>query len=649
METSSDENPIQARSRETEGPIDPPASLASLPTQNRLPVLLLASWFGLAAGLLELVLLVFRVKVFEKGVFLKSSHFLWMIPVADLGLFLAFGLVLGLLARAWPNKGPALMIGGFVFLTVLSQLLLIPGLMMVACLMMAGGCARLATPIVLHRRSLFVKLVKFSAPVFAATLIVIAGSTFAHESLARRAARSGRPMAAPDAPNVLLIVLDTVRADHLSLYGYGRETTPNLSRLAKRGVRFDRVHSTAPWTLPSHASLMTGRWPHELDVERHGGLDTTYPTLAEFLRGRGYATAGIVANQFYCGHESGLNRGFDDYRDFPIGIGETLRSSTLGWLLMRTVNRVQDELAARFEHHHFASLAQDFQRKDGDLVNREFLDWLDLRDGRPFFTFLNYFDVHGPYVVPSSFHQHFGKSPDTYEEGALIRDWWKESKAPHSAEDLRLLIDSYDDCIAALDQQLGRLFDELTRRGLFEKTLVVVTADHGEEFGEHGHYTHGFDLYEPETHVPLLVFGPSRVPGNRVVNESVSLRDLPATIVDLLGFGDKAPFPGTSLARTWEKSHDQGPATPEIAISELRSLIEPTLEKATDDSETGQSTALFDENFAYIKDQDGHEELYDLELDARQSHDISRSPESEPILARFRKALKASVIPSPAR
>ncbi len=138
---------------------------------------------------------------------------------------------------------------------------------------------------------------------------------------------------------MLLIVLDTVRADHLSLYGYGRATTPHLDRFARAGVRFDAARSTAPWTLPSHASMFTGRWPHELAVERHGILGTEFPTLAGFLRDRGYATAGVVANQFFCGHDSGLARGFDVYRDYSVTPGEVLRASTLGWLLARNVNR----------------------------------------------------------------------------------------------------------------------------------------------------------------------------------------------------------------------------------------------------------------------------------------------------------------------
>jgi arylsulfatase A-like enzyme len=634
MGTSPNQEPAQAFSE-------------SSPAQERLPILLLSLWFGLAAGLLEMVLLVVRVKVFEKGVFLRSSQFYWMIPVADVGLFLASGLAVGLLARPWRAWRPSLVVGGLLFLACLSQLLLVRGLMLVACVMVAAGFSRVVTPMVLRRQSFFLKLVKRSAPVLALGLIAITGWTFARESLARRRALEGRPLAAAGAPNVLFVVLDTVRADHLSLHGYGRETTPHLSLLAKKGVRFDRVHSTAPWTLPSHASLFTGRWPHELNVEQRGGLDSTYPTLAEFLRSRGYATAGIVANQFYCGHESGLNRGFDDYRDFPVTPGAVFRSSTLGWLLARTFNRVQDELAARFKPNQIAVLSQDFQRKDGDEVNREFLDWLAVRGDRPFFAFLNYFDAHGPYVAPSTLHRHFGMVPKSHDEIVLVRDWWKESKAPHTAEQLKLLVDSYDDCIAALDQQLGRLFEELTRRGLLDNTLVIITADHGEEFGEHGHYTHGFSLYEPETHVPLVIFGPSRVPKNQVVQESVSLRDLPATIADLLGWREGSLFPGSSLAKTWENRGDESVAGRDLVLSELRPLIEPTLEKPIDNVGTGQATALFDQNFAYIKDQKGHEELYNLEVDPEQTHDLSKLPESEPILARFRKTLLATPAASP--
>ena len=127
-------------------------------------------------------------------------------------------------------------------------------------------------------------------------------------------------MPPPDAPNVLLIVLDTVRADHLSLYGYRRPTSPTLERLARRGVRFDEARATAPWTLPSHASLFTGRWPHELGVKWLTPWRGNDPTLAEYLGSRGYATAGFVANTLYCSYDSGLGRGFTRYDDYILDL-----------------------------------------------------------------------------------------------------------------------------------------------------------------------------------------------------------------------------------------------------------------------------------------------------------------------------------------
>ena len=149
-----------------------------------------------------------------------------------------------------------------------------------------------------------------------------------------------RPLPSGDPPNVLLIVLDTVRADRLSLYGYRRPTSPTLERLAKRGIRFDEARATAPWTLPSHASMFTGRWPHELDVNWHTPLGTKFPTLAEYLGSRGYATAGFVANVHYCSYEFGLDRGFTHYEDYVLEPMTPLRMCYLGDLALKAVSHL---------------------------------------------------------------------------------------------------------------------------------------------------------------------------------------------------------------------------------------------------------------------------------------------------------------------
>ena len=186
---------------------------------------------------------------------------------------------------------------------------------------------------------------------------------------------------------MLLIVWDTVRAGNLSLHGYGRRTSPNLERLAGRGVRFDQAFATAPWTLPSHSSLFTGRWPHELTADWQSPLDGTHPTLAEYLAAHGYDTAGFVANLDYCSRETGLSRGFAHYEDYPIepwdvftryiGLGSRLDlltpASVINRLLKKYLGDSYDVIPRSKEH-----------AKDAAAVDRSFLAWLSWqRDAGP--------------------------------------------------------------------------------------------------------------------------------------------------------------------------------------------------------------------------------------------------------------------------
>ena len=603
------------------------------------PVLLICLWFGLVAGLLELTLLVTRVQVFENGAWMRSPHFVWMVPVSDMLLAAAVGLFLAPLARAWPRRGRPLVVGTLITLACLSQLLLIRGLQSMTCVLIAIGLARQSTPFVIARWPRFLSLVRRSLPLLLGVVVALVGFSFGRDSFARHRAVDGRPPVSGRPPNILLIVLDTVRADRLSLYGYGRDTTPNLARLARRGVRFDRARSTAPWTLPSHASLFTGRWPHELEIERHHHLDATFPTLAESLRDRGYSTVGVVANQFFCNSESGLGRGFNDYLVFSVTPGEILRSSTLGWLLAVVADRTRVELVWRLRRDVQSVVSLDFRRKDASEVNHGFLDWLDRHDGRPFFAFLNYFDAHDPYIVPGGARKHFGKVPRSRADFALLRDWQKLNYKSLGPEAVELASDSYDDCIAALDHELGRLFDELTRRGVLERTTVIITADHGEQFGEHGRYRHAASLYGPEVHVPLIIFGPRGVPAGRVVRAPVSLRDLPATVADLLGWQDTSPFPGSSLAKTWETKGDQGRVSADPPLSELGELIEPSREKFAPFTSAESLRAIADEGMIYIRHGGGKEEMYDMDVDPSESLDLSESEESGPILTRLRQTL----------
>ena len=296
------------------------------------------------------------------------------------------------------------------------------------------------------------------------------------------------------------------------------------------GVRFEHVLSTAPWTLASHATMFTGRYPHELSADWLTALDATYPTLAEGLSARGYAAAGFVANMWYCSYETGLARGFSHYEDYPISAAHVMLSSSLGHLLSGT-----------------HSLRNKLSRKSAETVNAEFLEWLNRRrDSRPYFVFLNYMDAHEPYQPPAGFDNIYSTPGDA----ALIRDLNDASASPKlMPEARRAAIGEYDESITYLDYELGRLFTELKRRGRWDRTLVVITADHGEEFGERGLYFHGNSLYRASLEVPLLLRLPGVVPAGRSIGAQVSLRDLAATVLALSG--GRPELPGRSLARYW--------------------------------------------------------------------------------------------------
>jgi arylsulfatase A-like enzyme len=602
-------------------------------------VLLTAVWFGLAAGLLELSVLGVRVWAFEQGFFLRSEHFLWTVPLSDLVIYGSVGLALAFWLWAGRPLTARWIVGILLFVSCMSQLLMVRGLNLLTCALLSWGIALRTAGWVEARLSRSRRLVPVGALVFSIFLIGLAGASLFWKTHARRRGGDQRAESSRPALNVLLIVLDTVRADHLSLYGYTRDTTPNLRRLANQGVRFERARSTAPWTLPSHASMFTGRWPHELDVERLGRLDTTYTTLSEFLGAQGYATAGFVANPLLYGSKSGLARGFDAYLDYPVNVADVLRASSLGWLLGRVAGRIGGELRWCFTSDLAGTVSLDFTRKHATAINGEFLDWLSKNGERPFFAFLNYFDAHDPYLTPRGPTIKCATVPTSRSDFAMLRDWQRLDKDALSPKDIQLARDAYDNCIASLDHDVGRLIDELRARGLLEKTLLILTSDHGEQFGEHGTFGHGLSLYEPEVHVPMLIISPGRVPPGRVVSEAVSLRDVPATVVDFLGLNKGSPFPGISLAATWRERPAPGSSSSLAPLSELDARIEDVPVPRNAPAFAGPLRAILSDGNVYIHQGSGAEELYDLDSDATESHNLSGKEAAGPILDRCRRIL----------
>jgi arylsulfatase A-like enzyme len=487
-------------------------------------------------------------------------------------------------------------------------------------------------------------LVRRTAPLLAGTLLATLLAMIGGRAWSEHRAVSSLPSPPPNAPNLLLIVWDTVRADHLGLHGSGRRTTPHLEALARRGTRFDLAFATSGWTLPSHASLFTGRWPHELGVDWRSPMRRDVPTLAGFLGSRGYDTAGFVANLDHCSRETGLARGFAHYEDYPLDVWDAFtrylalvrRLQLPGWActleaVWRRYSGRSYDLVPRAKEHV----------KDAAAVDRAFLDWLSWQQarGRPFFAFLNYNDAHTPYEVPDRSVPGFGLRPVSCDERLTLSSWNALDKSSLTARDVQLATDVYDDSIAYLDERLGRLLAELGRRGVLDQTLVIVASDHGEHLGDHRLFSHGCSLYRQLVQVPLVIVGGTAgVPAGRVVSEPVSLRDIPATVADRLGLGRDAPFPGESLARYWVPGGAAGPPRAEPLLMETgQPVFLPN--QGREPVAQGPMSSLVASGMHYIRSAQGREELYLLATDPEERVNVAGSPMGRVAVQGFRQQL----------
>jgi arylsulfatase A-like enzyme len=616
-------------------------------------ILALSAWCGLIAGLLEVGTTVLRKQVLDPDRLYKMSrHFVWLIPVSNVCVFLTLALFGCIIAIGWPRRG-CWLVNRFLCALVLlpSILVAFPRIYSLAWLVVMLGVAARLVPFLERHGPGFRRFVLHSFPVAVAIVAILGGSHWSGDR-ARQARESARPLPPPGSPNVLLIVLDTVAAGHLGIHGYYRATSTTLMELADRGIRFDSARAGSSWTLPSHATMFTGRWFHELSVGWLTPLDQIHPTLAEFLGDRGYATAGFVANTFYCGSSSGLARGFTYYNDFNFPELTALKTAVL---VSRALDGYQTIVYFTEDWLEYASLLPyverfwrsiDTDRKGAAEVNRELVAWLSQRiqPERPFFAFLNYFDAHYPYrLQPGRLHR-FGVEPSDSYQRILIEHWWDLDKTTLSPDGVAFANDSYDDCIADLDEQLGKLVDELDRRGVLEKTWLIIASDHGESFGEHpGIFVHGGSLYDTELHVPLLIIPPGSGSPRKTSSEPVSLRDLAATIVELTGLASSSPFPGDSLTRFWNgKTHSLPPK--ESSFTAALAEVVPNNPRKRDywglPQERPPLGAVKDGEWSYIRqEQDVHEALFHLREDANEMHNRAGDPTAQTILQQMRATL----------
>jgi arylsulfatase A-like enzyme len=595
--------------------------------------LLLAAWFGLVAGYLDLGGNLLNKNVLHATVYYKQGwFFIWSVPLANMAIMMVPGVLVAGLNRLRAGLISA-RAAAWLFVTLgLWECVLNLPLTGASGLLLAAGLGRWVSRVVGTMGLRGRRWGRRSLVVLGGLLCVIAAVSIGGHSLAELRALARLPSPPPGAPNVLLIVLDTVRARSLSLYGYTRDTAPELIRWARRGVRFESAVAPATWTFPSHSCFFTGRWPYQLNSHWQLVLDSSYPTLAEFLGARGYLTAGFVANTSYCSYETGLNRGFAHYEDYPLSPQTILGGTALGrWFTMNVLS---------YRDYYNRKWIQ-YQSRDARGINDAFLNWLSQqrRGERPFFAFLNYLDAHEPFLPPEDHTARFGLRPRARRDYKMLLDYWDQDKTHISPRDVELARDGYDDCIAFLDGQVGALLDELDRVGVMKDTLVIITSDHGEEFGEHGVFNHGYSLYLNEVHVPLLILW-AAAPAGRSVAQPVSLRDLPATVVDLLGLAADSPFPGRSLAVHWRANAGVDPPRTTPAISEADFLmigLDPR--RGPGPSQRGYTMSQVDSGWQYFRDSTGTEGLYDLAADPAESRNLENRADSYRTIIAFRHSI----------
>jgi len=386
-------------------------------------------------------------------------------------------------------------------------------------------------------------------------------------------------------PNVIIIIIDTARQDYFSCYGYNRETTPRIDEFAKEAVKFENAIASSPWTLPSIASILTGLWPHrhlagyavkDPDTAQEGMtfLTGSALTLTEILLQNRYQTVGFFQNPFV-DPGFGLNRGFETYDYFP---GDNLHI------------------------------------RKADQVLRLAVKWLEQyrERGKPFFMVLHFFDPHLAYDPPmelampfiyqsqSSLKPPFAPSDEELEK---IR----AGEIKYSAMDKKFIIGLYEGELSFVDSMVGEFFDYLKEKGLYEKSLIIITADHGEEFWEHNSFEHGHSLYQELLLVPLLIRFPEKDNGGMVVQERVSLVDLAPSILTYLGIESGVMANGRSFIMMPGAVIKP---VPRAMIAELPRLGNP-------------KQALYKERFKLILDTiTGKIEIYNLEEDPKETKNL---------------------------
>lgn len=392
-------------------------------------------------------------------------------------------------------------------------------------------------------------------------------------------------------PNILLIILDTLRRDRLAAYGHTRQTSPAFDRFAQDSTLFERAIAPAQWTIPAHCSIFTGLYPSAHGVTQgNGRLSGMHPTLAEILQVEGYHTIGFCNNPLVGVLDNGLQRGFNEFYNYAgaaVNRPHNTRRGALRGYLQRRWRRFARPTQNRFAESdwlfrvslnpllvplwtRFVNYTGHTENSIGDLMDY----WRRHQAGgadRPLFAFLNLMGAHLPYRPPQDYLDRVapGTRHDRHAYRFMSRfnaeaaRWASPTDPPLQDWEQQVLYDFYDAEVLHQDYHLGRLLDALREGGVLANTVVIIAADHGESHGDHNFFGHSFVVYQELVHVPLLIRYPDHFPAGGRVQTTVSTRRIFHTVLDLVGItppladdDPNADVRGLSLARATNGARD---------------------------------------------------------------------------------------------